>query len=434
MYRHERFEELLDGKRILIAGYGREGRSTHTLLQRFVPAERITIATDDNEIFAALAQAPAYDLVIKSPGIPTMKFEGRCALDTISSQTDLFLQVYGDITVGVTGTKGKSTTTSLIHHVLSQSLGREHNVLLAGNIGIPLFDIIEQLDKHSIVVAELSCHQLENIHRAPHIGAILNLYQEHLDHYHDYRGYQMAKMQMMLKQEAGDHCFYCTDSDDLTRIVDMCRPDVATTPHPYSIQEAHRAGIDSLQTTLRGEHNMSNIFVSKQICALMGVSESLFAEALASFKGLPHRLELVGTYQGITFYNDSISTIPQATIAAMEALKEVETLILGGYDRGIDYGALISLLASAPATLQNVAFVGEAGRRILEGLRHATSGQPDKIRVLQENDYSKVVDWCFQVTTAGTICLLSPAAASYDSFKNFEQRGETFKQLVRNHR
>lgn len=434
MYRHERFEELLRGKRILIAGYGREGRSTHTLLQRFVSADHITVASNDDEIYAALDQGSAYDLIIKSPGIPTMKFEGRCPLDTISSQTDLFMQVYGDITIGVTGTKGKSTTTSLIHHVLSHCMGQQHKVLLAGNIGIPLFDIAEQLDEHSIVVAELSCHQLENIHCAPHIGIILNLFQEHLDHYHDYHGYQMAKMQLMLRQKDDDHCFYCTDSLDLVHIVESCRSSVTSTLHPYSLHDARQAGTDTLPTTLKGDHNASNIFVAKQVCALLGINDSQFGKALASFNGLPHRLELVGTYHGITFYNDSISTIPQATIAAIEALNNVETLILGGYDRGIDYSQLVSLLVFPPASLRNVVFVGNAGRRILNDLSYTHYSLPDKIHVLQEDDYSKIVDWCFKTTSPGTICLLSPAAASYDSFKNFEQRGETFKQLVRSHK
>ena len=438
MYRQQQFKELLDDKRILIAGYGREGRSTHTLIQHWIPADSITVACNDDEIFAALAHAKnegkAYDLIIKSPGIPTMKFEGRCELDTLTSQTDLFMQVYGDLTIGVTGTKGKSTTTTLIHHVLSHNKVQEHHVLLAGNIGIPLFDIINQLDERSIVVAELSCHQLENIHRAPHIGVILNLFQEHLDHYPNYRDYQMAKMQMMLRQQAGDHCFYCADNNDLVERVKELRSHIATTLHPYSLHDAHNAAIDQLQTTLKGDHNLSNIFVAKQVCELMGINDSQFAEALALFHGLQHRLELVGTYHGITFYNDSISTIPQATIAAMEALKEVETLILGGYDRGIDYSSLIALLAHAPTSLHNIAFVGEAGRRILNDISHNHPGLPNRIQVLQTDDYRAIVDWCFNVTSQGKICLLSPAAASYDSFKNFEERGETFKQLVRTHR
>ena len=428
-------KSLMSDRRILIAGYGREGKSSHALLQSLLPSCHPDIATNDQEIFRLLQQASQpYDIIIKSPGIPTMKFEGLCDTDTITSQTDLFLQVYHDQVIGITGTKGKSTTTTLIHHLLDHTYGNSRNVILAGNMGIPFFDILDQITPDSLIVAELSCHQLENIHRASHISILLNLFQEHLDHYHDYLDYQMAKMQIMLKQQAEDHCFYCTDSETLVQRVEELRPHIASTLHPYSLEEARLAGIDHLPTTLLGEHNVSNIFVARQATALVGVNDSQFTSALATFKGLPHRLELVGTYHGITFYNDSISTIPQATIAAMEALKDVETLILGGYDRGIDYSALISLLSSAPESLHNVVFVGEAGRRIFNNLSHAPHGLHDNIRVLQEDDYKTIVAWCFQVTSPGRICLLSPAAASYDNFKNFEERGNTFKELVRIHK
>ena len=438
MFRQQQLYNLLSGRRILLAGYGREGRSTHEVLGRLLPDFVPDIAHDDNELFAALDNAQAagkpYDLIIKSPGIPTMKLEGRCSLDSVTSQTDLFMQVYGDLTIGITGTKGKSTTTSLICHVLAQSLGREHDVVLAGNIGIPLFDIMGRIDERSIVVAELSCHQLENIHQAPHIGVILNLYQEHLDHYHDYRDYQMAKMQMVLKQKAGDHCFYCTDSDDLARMVEELRPSAASTLHPYSLQEARQSSASNMPTSLQGDHNLCNIYVAKQVSNLKGVDDRQFAEALASFHGLQHRLERVGIYHNITFYNDSISTIPETTIAAINTLQQVDTLILGGYDRGIDYGALYRHLRSpSGASIRNIVFVGDAGRRMYHELKLHDHNPLDGKLTLLENSYAKIVDWCFAHTQPGKICLLSPAAASYDSFKNFEERGNTFKELVINH-
>ena len=438
MYKADQLISLLSDRRILIAGYGREGRSSHNLLSKLLPDCHPDIANNDQEIAQLLQQASQpYDLIIKSPGIPTMKFEGLCDLATITSQTDLFLQVYHDLVIGITGTKGKSTTTTLIHHVLEQSYGSTRDVILAGNMGIPLFDILDQITPDSLIVAELSCHQLENIHRAPHIGVILNLFQEHLDHYHNYHDYQMAKMRMMLQQQAGDHCFYCTDTDDLVRMVKPFQSTVATTLHPYALQDAIQAGIDNLPTSLKGDHNLSNILVAKQVCALVGVTNDQFAEALASFHGLPHRLELVGTYCGITFYNDSISTIPQATIAAIKALHNVDTLILGGYDRGIDYSTLEHFLISPSPIgqlIRNIAYVGAAGRRMHGDLTLLRHHPLDRLNtILIEDDYSKIIDWCFQVTTPGKICLLSPAAASYDNFKNFEERGSTFCKLVRNH-
>jgi UDP-N-acetylmuramoylalanine--D-glutamate ligase len=358
-----------------------------------------------------------------------MKFEGRCNLNTITSQTDLFLQVYHDMTIAVTGTKGKSTTTTLIHHILSHTLGSQRHIVLAGNMGIPLFDILDQLDELSLIVAEFSCHQLENIHRAPHIGVILNLYQEHLDHYHDYHDYQMAKMQMMLRQESEDHCFYCTDSQDLVDRVAEVKTHVSTHLHPYS----YSSNLQQLPSPLKGKHNLSNIAVAQQVTSLLGITADQFSNALNTFHGLPHRLELVGTFNGITFYNDSISTIPDATLAAVEALERVDTLILGGFDRGIDYTALANYLSDPEhygKQVSNLVFVGQAGARMLQEWTDRPDEPIQGRLTLVENDYDAIVRWCYQHTQRGRICLLSPAAASYDAFRNFEHRGDTFKSLI----
>jgi len=436
MFRQSQLTALLSNRRILIAGYGREGKSTHALFQKLVPDAPLDIACNDDEIFACLYQAnhlgQPYDLIVKSPGISTMKFEGRCNINTISSQTDLFLQVFSDITIGITGTKGKSTTTTLIHHILNQAFGAQRHIILAGNMGIPLFDILDQLDDQSLVVAEFSCHQLENIHRAPHIGIILNLYQEHLDHYHDYHDYQMAKMQMMLCQQPDDHCFYCTDSPDLVDRVAEVSTRVCSHIHPY----AFSPNLLHLSSSLKGNHNLSNISVAQQATALLGVSSEQFTSALSSFHGLPHRLELVGTFNDIIFYNDSISTIPEAAIAAVEALQKVDTLILGGFDRGIDYSALADYLADpshAGRRVSNLVFVGLAGARMLQEWTDRPDEPVQGRRTLVENNYDIIVPWCFQHTQPGHICLLSPAAASYDAFRNFEHRGETFKSLILQH-
>jgi len=434
MYWQQQLDGLLANRRILIAGYGREGKSTHTLLQQYVPSAQVTVAENDEAIYACLKQAQGapFDLIIKSPGIPSMKLEGHCDPSSITSQTDIFLQLCAEQTIGVTGTKGKSTTSALIAHILGNAMQGKHPVVMAGNMGIPLFDILPQIDNSTLVVAELSCHQLENIHRAPHIGIILNLYQEHLDHYHDYMGYKMAKMQLMLRQQHGDHCIYCTDSQDLSDLVEQLKPEIQSTIHPYSLHQAKQSPLSTIESPLPGDHNLSNTHAAFLATSLLGIDTATFAQALTTFHGLPHRLEPVGTYNGITFYNDSISTIPEATIAALRALPHVGTLILGGYDRGIDYSPLGNYLANHDG-IDNIVFVGNAGRRMKDEW-NALPGNPLSSRnTIVENDYSRVVDWCYGHTLPGSLCLLSPAAASYDSFKNFEQRGDTFKQLVQNH-
>lgn len=444
IYKEEQLRSLLCGKRMMIAGYGREGKSTAALLHRLLP-DAAPVVAEGNEAIRREA-AKGYDLIVKSPGIPTAVFEGCCDLATLTSQTDLFLQTYGSQTIGVTGTKGKSTTTTLIAAVLQHHYGSR--VVMAGNMGIPLFDVLDQLNEESIVVCEFSCHQLENIHRAPHVGVLLNLFQEHLDHYHSYRDYQMAKMNIGLKQTADDYFFYCKDNEELAqRVAECC---AALAGHVEAYDSASAARWSALPRHLQGAHNLSNIEVACRVCRLMGVDEAETRAVVQEFQGLEHRLELVGTYRGITFYNDSISTIPEACMAAVEALQEVETLILGGYDRGIDYGGLARYLRDAATrggAIKNIVCVGQAGRRIFsllaaDGTRAAGSesaNQPAAIlgetslggrRLLIEDDYEKIVPWCFAHTDGGKICLLSPAAASYDAFKNFEERGRRFKALV----
>ena len=457
---------LLEGRRILIAGYGREGQSAERLVHRLLPEAPLTIATQvaDGRWTDAAGRWHddwPFDLVVKSPGIPTFHCcpssqrglgdvpccspsqgelseglrGGLCCSPSqgelseglrgtpsfqLTSLTDLFLQVYGDLTVGVTGTKGKSTTASLIHHLLPGSI-------LAGNIGVPLFDILDELQEGARVVAELSCHQLENIHRGPHIGVLLNLYEEHLDHYENYMGYKMAKMQIALRQGEGDHFFYCTDNEELCELVKSYELRVKSELHPYAVNNISDEERTLLEACpLAGDHNRSNALVACRVAQLVARQPlSAFHSPLSTFQGLRHRMERVGEVRGITWYDDSISTIPAAAIAAVQALGRVDTLILGGFDRGIDYGPLVDFLREHP--ISNLVFVGQAGRRILQML--STIHYPLSTHIV-EDDYTKIVPWCADHTPQGGVVLLSPAAASYDAFKNFEHRGDFFREQV----
>ena len=416
MYREDQLKSLLSGRRILIVGYGREGRSAESLIKRLLPDASYSIA-DGNEQIAVESARGCYDMIIKSPGVPMRVLSGCPHTTQVTSLTDLFLQVYGDLTIGVTGTKGKSTTASLIHHLLPGSI-------LAGNIGIPLFDILDELDEGSIVVAELSCHQLEVLHRSPHIAVLLNLYQEHLDHYDDYMGYKMAKLQIALHQHAGDHFFYCADNEELCSLLEKVREQVAGELHPYSVGDITTEEQALLKVCpLEGGHNRSNALVACRVASLV-LHQPLpsFLSALSSFHGLRHRLERVGERCGITWYDDSISTIPAAAIAAVRALGRVDTLILGGFDRGIDYSPLAEFLNANP--IPNLVFVGAAGRRILASYHIPLTNH------LVEDDYTLIVPWCAAHTPQGGTVLLSPAAASYDAFRNFEHRGDFYREQI----
>jgi len=421
MYRADNLKSLLAGRRILIAGYGREGQSAERLVRTLLPDAPPAVAMQVENGRWKMQDGQwrddwPFDLVIKSPGIPNFQFS--ILNFQLTSLTDLFLQVYADLTIGVTGTKGKSTTSSLIAHLIPGSI-------LAGNIGIPLFDIVEQLDEHSVVVAELSCHQLEVLHRSPHISLVLNLFQEHLDHYPDYMAYKMAKLQIALHQQPSDHFFYCTDNAELRSLVESGKWKMESEMHPYSINAVSDDERDLLDAApLQGEHNRSNALVACRVASLvLRQPLSTFRFPLSTFQGLSHRMEKVGVYQGITWYNDSISTIPEAAIAALRALGHVDTLILGGFDRGIDYSPLVEFLNEHPT--KNIVFVGAAGRRI------KSQFSIFNFQFILEDDYTKIVPWCAEHTPQGGVVLLSPAAASYDSFKNFEARGDFFAEQIR---
>jgi UDP-N-acetylmuramoylalanine--D-glutamate ligase len=184
---------------------------------------------------------------------------------------------------------------------------------------------------------------------------------------------------------------------------------------------------------LKGEHNLLNIMAAISVCKICGVDDEVICSGIADFKGLSHRLENVGTYCDITFYNDSISTVPEATIAAVKSLENVQTLILGGFDRGIDYSLLVDFLIRYP--IKNIIFVGDAGQRISNILIGRIIENPqlqnNSMNFFDAKNYDEVVDLAFKVTEKNHICLLSPAASSYDMFKNFEHRGDYFKERLK---
>ncbi|MFZ4548321.1 MAG: UDP-N-acetylmuramoyl-L-alanine--D-glutamate ligase [Bacteroidales bacterium] len=454
----EFIKTFLSDKSIALLGFGREGRSTYKLIRGVFPQKPIAIIddnanvrldaeliSDQNLIFitgeGCMASINNFEIAIKSPGIPSNSLPEISSSVQLTSQTDIFLQYFGQQVIGVTGTKGKSTTSSLIYHIL-KSAGK--NVLLVGNIGIPPFDCIGEIKPDTTIVMELSSHQLEFVAHAPHIAVLLNIFQEHLDHYNSYRDYQLAKLNIGKCQGKNDYFIYNNDNEALANLLVEFLP-FETQMLPFSIltNSATAVRLDedivlldlddkilklydtSSGQPLKGQHNLYNILAAAMSCFLRGASSGEIGDGIRSFKGLEHRIELVGEYAGIVWYNDSIATIPEATIEAVKTLKIVDTLILGGFDRGIDYKILYPFLIVSG--IRNIIFVGEAGMRIKE--EFAVFGQK-QLNFFEATDFIEVVQLASEITQKGKICLLSPAAASYDMFKNFEHRGNTFKNLV----
>jgi UDP-N-acetylmuramoylalanine--D-glutamate ligase len=446
----------LKDKKIVILGFGKEGVSSYHFIRNALPELPLTVADRSEQLnlsdmahdkyLSVITGADYaqnlndYDLILKTPGINLNHINYFISSDKITSQTELFLQLFGNQTIGVTGTKGKSTTASLIYHILQQST---QQAILAGNIGIPFFDIIENITPQTTIVAELSAHQLEYTCHAPHIAILLNLYQEHLDHFNSFGNYQQAKLNICRFQT--EHDFVIYNSDDAYICYLLNSLSLPRNYLPYSRKKVLENGAYSFEAkivlaaqgktasqfdlqafhNLPGRHNYYNIMAAILACKLKSISDEAILQHLNTFTGLEHRIEFVGRFNNIKFYNDSISTIPEATIAAVRSLKDVDTLILGGFDRGIDYVQLIDFLINNP--IKNIIFTGPAGERILSEWQK-TGQNPENFIV--EYNFEQIVAFAYQHTQAGKSCLLSPAAASYNQFKDFEERGRLFKTLI----
>jgi UDP-N-acetylenolpyruvoylglucosamine reductase len=408
--------DFLKTQKIAILGFGKEGQSSYNFIRNYLPDKHLAIhdknfieINDKNTTVISgenyLQNLNDYALILKTPGISLANLNYYIEPEKISSQTALFLQYYGNQTIGITGTKGKSTITSLIEHILKKS-GKK--AVLAGNIGVPFFDIINEIDKQTLVVAELSAHQLEYVRHSPHIAVLLNLYQEHLDHFNSFASYVQAKLNITKEQNEKDILVYNQDDVHITK--QLQQHNFIREFYPYSNHIKYNAAFTT--------------------CKLLGISDKEIEAALASFIPLEHRQEFVGEKHGIRFYNDSIATVPEATIYALETLKDVNTLLLGGFDRGIDYTILYDYLDRNP--VENIVFMGPAGERMKtewdgRGVMHYA---PTKYNHIVENDMQKIIHFAITHTQKGKICLLSPAAASYNQYTNFEERGKLFKQCV----
>ena len=389
--------ENLKDKKILIWGYGREGQSTRQFLKRCCEPASVEVFEGKREEI----DEEKYDLIIKSPGIRMDE-----DLPKYTSQTELFLEEYRDRVIGITGTKGKSTTSAMLNHVLTHVYPGK--TILLGNIGEPCLNFFDEITDDTLVVFEMSCHQLAHVHVSPHIAVFLNLHEEHLDYYPDMEAYFNAKKHITTFQKESDVFLVgegVPEIDTKAKVIHM----------PYDTE-----GDYGLQ--ILGKHNVCNAnFVLKIVTEVLGLDRDKAIASLADFKGLPHRLSFIGERDGVRFYDDSISTIPDATIMALEAVPDAYSVLIGGMDRGIDYTELIEYIRNHPEYRYICSY--DSGRRIYDevsGLDY----------VYYEETLEAAVRLARSMTPEGKACILSPASASYGYFKNFEQRGEMFKDYV----
>lgn len=378
---------LLGIESVLILGYGREGKVTEQYLRKRYPHLRIGIADEQSDA-DYLGEQKKYDLVVKTPGIE----KSKVTVPYVTA-TNLFFARNTNFTIGVTGSKGKSTTASLIYEMLKEA-GKK--VRLLGNIGTPMLGVmLEPVDPEQIFVIELSSYMLDDIEYSPNIAVLLNLFPDHMDYHGSVEAYYAAKRRIFQFQKPGD-----------IRI-------------EGPVEEA--VPIDRSELTLLGDHNFQNIQAAVRVARLCKVSDDAISRALRNFKPLPHRLEHIGTFRGIDFYDDAISTTPESTIAALRALGNVDTIFLGGSDRGYDFHGLETVLRECG--IHNVVLFPETGGRMLTSR--------EGLNILETESMEEAVAFAFKHTEAGKICLLSTASPSYSLWKNFEEKGDAFAHFVR---
>ena len=451
---------------ILILGLGREGQSTWRFLRAAFP-EKILGAADRlplgelppeaaallrNDARARLHLGPDYltcladyDVIVKSPGIPVILPEYRRAIAAgkrITSQTGLFFSNCRGTIIGVTGTKGKSTTASLIHSILRQS-GR--NAFLVGNIGVPALDLLPQAGPDTVFVYELSSHQLEGLRQSPPIAVLLNVVPEHLDYYEGFEQYVAAKENITRYQTAQDWLVYDADHAIPREIASRsparqlaCSLNQLSVPGCVLVGEWIACSLDEKQeekivavrdVPLPGRFNLLNVAAAVAVGKILGGKTTEIAAAVRGFQPLEHRLERVGTFGGITYYNDSIATVPEATIAALDTLGEdVETILLGGTDRHLDFSALAKRLLQS--SIRTVILFPPTGERIWRAVCEQEPKAASRFRHFFVASMEEAVALARKHTAAGKICLHSPASPSFGLFRDYRDRGEQFKRLV----
>jgi UDP-N-acetylmuramoylalanine--D-glutamate ligase len=462
-----RLDQLRE-KSILVLGLGLEGASALRFLRARFPQARLGAADKNSfeqlsgSVRALLEADPAierrlgpdyldalgdYDVILKSPGIPVILPQYQQAVRAgklITSPTAIFFANFPGLIVGITGTKGKSTTSSLIAAIL---LKQFPETLLLGNIGSPALDAFPALlDKRdAVVVFELSSHQLEGLRQSPHIAVLLNVVPEHLDYYASFEQYVDAKENIARFQGELDWLVFDADHEIPQRVAAASRARRV----PVSTRAPREGGcfvfddwiacaspgrqpevvVRLDEIPLLGEFNRINVAAAVAVGRVLGVRTADIAEAVRQFNPLPHRLERVGEFGGITFYNDSISTVPEAAAGALDALAGgVETVLLGGHDRHVGFAVLADTLIQR--RVKTLILFPPTGRRIWQAVCDRDSAAASGMRHFFVESMEEAVRLARAHTSPGKIVLLSPASPSFGLFRDYRERGDRFKQLV----
>jgi len=417
----------LEGKKILILGFGMEGRATLKYLKKVLSPEQVSKIgiADEKDGPGYLDKQKYYDLVIKTAGIPR-----RLVTKPYTTATNLFFANTTGKIIGITGSKGKSTTTSLIHSIL-HSAGK--NEMLVGNIGRPMLEELTKPEGEGadrIYVCELSSYQCEDLEYSPHIAVYVSFFPDHMDYHGGLEQYWAAKNNLTAHSKAGDSVVY---NPEYPRLADLAK-ELSERPEsdrPQVLPFAHKLPFPQSAVPLLGKHNFDNVRGAYTVAKLLGISDEVIESAVRNFKALPHRLEPIGEFKGISFYDDAISTTPESTMAALDALsaggRRIGAIFLGGKDRGYDFSGLAQKIVEKKVKV--VVLFPESGAHIKEAILKVEGGASIKFhetRLMRE-----AVEFAYAHADHGSVCLLSTASPSYSVWKNFEEKGDQFQKYAK---
>jgi len=431
--------ENLKNKKVLILGLGREGIDSFLFLRKLFPHKVLGVGDrqtkiknlmeNDKKIKWHLGEnylkaLKNYDIIIKSPGIPIHLSEIEKAFreKRVTSQTEIFFENCPGKIVGVTGTKGKSTTATLIYKILKEGGLKVH---LVGNIGKPVLNLLFSARPKDIYVYELSSHQLYNLKKSANIAVFLNIYPEHLDYYKNFQEYANAKANITRYQKKCDDYLIYNSRNKIVREIAK-KSKAKKIPIPTCLI----CNVKQKEIPLKGGFNLQNVGAAIEVGKIFRIKKEKIKKAIKNFKPLPHRLELIGTFKGITFYNDALSTIPETAILAMEALgKRVQTIFLGGFDRKIDFKKLAKFILKNK-NIKNLILFPTTGEKIWKEILGLVRnrGVPKHFFV---NNMPDAVKIAYQNTQKGKICLLSCASTSFSIFRDYKEKGNLFKKYVK---
>lgn len=451
--------DYLVGTRIGIVGFGVNNQELTRWLQKHGASE-IVVYDENPEVAKILSelgfsgleiiQGPDaltkidVEVAFRSPGIGLHRPEIKSALVRgvrFSSQTELFLELCPAKTIGVTGTKGKTTTSTLINLILTKYCqDLQANTFIAGNIGSDPFVFLDELTAKDFVVLELSSFQLDQIKQSPHVAVVLDISSDHLDYHPSIADYRQAKKGITDSQRQEDYIVINLNSETAVElasstkakkvyfsnndVVDLGCSAIGQEIYWYENERPEKI-MNTSDIKLRGQHNLDNVLAAITACKILKAPNQAICSAVKEFNGYSQRLEKIAQKNGVSWYNDSASTNPVTTIAAVKSFLEPIILIVGGSSKNADFNQLGSELATA--NLKALIAIGQTGPEIATAAEiHDFPGE----KIIDAKSLDVAVEQAYELSDPGDVVVLSPASASFDQFPNYKVRGEQFNELV----